>query len=112
MGPLVPAAAQEAAPVEPAAEASGSEARQWESEIDELMKLVSLLPPSVRTALEGHAQLFEMLEVVMDLGRPPIARFPSGDVRLSESPVSAEDLDYAVQQVGSFGGDNRAGEPT
>ena len=35
----------------------------------------------------------------MDLGRPPLARFASGDVRLSEQPILQEDLEYAVSQV-------------
>jgi hypothetical protein len=35
----------------------------------------------------------------MDLGRPPIARFPEGDVRLGEGVVTAEDLEVAVAQV-------------
>eukprot|EP00775_Hariotina_reticulata_P010826 gene10824-10983_t len=45
----------------------------------------------------------------MDLGRPPLARFPGCDERLSDLAVTQDDLDYAVQQVGEFGGDNRAG---
>jgi stage III sporulation protein SpoIIIAA len=43
--------------------------------------------------------LFELLEVVMDLGRPPLARFPGCDERLSDLAVTQEDLDFAVQQV-------------
>ena len=45
----------------------------------------------------------------MDLGRPPLARFPGGDARLSEAPVTADDLAQACAKVGDFGGDNRAG---
>lgn len=40
-----------------------------------------------------------LLQVVMDLGRPPLARFPSGDVKLSTDPITQEDLDFAVRQV-------------
>ncbi|GLC40671.1 hypothetical protein PLESTM_001099900 [Pleodorina starrii] len=89
--------------------ASDQMEQEWEQEIDELMKLVQLLPSSVRSALEDHPDMLELLEVVMDLGRPPLARFPSGDVKLSQQPITAEDLDFAVRQVGEFGGDNRAG---
>ena len=64
---------------------------------------------TVRDALEAHEQLHELLEVVMDLGRPPLARFPGGDARLSEAPVTADDLAQACAKVGDFGGDNRAG---
>ncbi|KAI8470498.1 MAG: hypothetical protein J3K34DRAFT_385264 [Monoraphidium minutum] len=77
--------------------------------MEETMKLVHLLPETVRCALEAHDRLYELLEVVMDLGRPPLARFPGGDVRLSDDPVSTEDLEQAVAKVGDFGGDNRAG---
>ncbi|KIZ04304.1 Uncharacterized protein MNEG_3650 [Monoraphidium neglectum] len=83
--------------------------QQWEAELEETLKLVHLLPESVRTALESHDRLYELLEVVMDLGRPPLARFPSGDLRLSDNLVTAEDLEQAVAKVGEFGGDNRAG---
>jgi len=73
------------------------------------MKLVALLPPSVRHRLETDPNLPSLIEVVMDLGRPPLARFPAGDVCLSDQPVTGEDLGYAVAACGEFGGDNRAG---
>lgn len=38
-------------------------------------------------------------QVVLDLGRPPLARFPSGDEKLSPSPVTKEDLEYAIAQA-------------
>ena len=45
----------------------------------------------------------------MDLGRTPLARFPFGDVEISQSPISQFDLEEAVSRVGTFGTDNRAG---
>ncbi|GAX83191.1 hypothetical protein CEUSTIGMA_g10617.t1 [Chlamydomonas eustigma] len=90
-------------------DATGPQQRDWEQEIEELEKLVALLPLSVRTAVEEHPEMTQLLEVVLDLGRPPLARFPSGDKKLSLSPVTKEDLEYAIAQVGDFGGDNRAG---
>lgn len=45
----------------------------------------------------------------MDLGRAPAARWPEREELLSEQPISAADLEYAVQQVGDFDKDNRAG---
>ena len=48
----------------------------------------------------GHAVL-QLVEVVLDLGRPALARFGGEDVRLSHEPVSREDLSAAVAQVGS-----------
>ncbi|EIE21813.1 hypothetical protein COCSUDRAFT_53863 [Coccomyxa subellipsoidea C-169] len=45
----------------------------------------------------------------MDLGRTPLARLPSGDVRLSDDVITQEDLAYAISKLGAFGDDNRAG---
>lgn len=44
-------------------------------------------------------RLLQLLEVVLDLGRSPIARFPDGDVRLADEPIALTDLQLAVEQV-------------
>ncbi|EFJ43037.1 hypothetical protein VOLCADRAFT_66371 [Volvox carteri f. nagariensis] len=75
----------------------------------ELQLLLRLLPPTVRAVLENHPDVETLVEVVMDLGRPPSARFPGGDVLLSDRAMTAEDLEQAVKQVGRFDGDNRSG---
>ncbi|WP_240475429.1 R3H domain-containing nucleic acid-binding protein [Vulgatibacter incomptus] len=75
---------------------------------DDLSLLVAILPESLRRALEAlPAQ--DLLELVMDLGRPPEARFPERTTRLSAEPVDQAQLDHVVSRVGVFGGDNRAG---
>eukprot|EP00955_Chlamydomonas_euryale_P086500 364218-Chlamydomonas_euryale.AAC.20 len=74
-------------------------ATSWEEEIEELDKLVSLLPPLVRSAVEDHPEMTQIVEVVMDLGRRPVARFPSGDVKLSAEAITDADLDFAISQV-------------
>ena len=51
----------------------------------------------------------DLLEIVLDLGREPEARFEGGEVILSRTPVSLEDIAYVADRVGDFGGDNRAG---
>ena len=76
---------------------------------DELQQLLSVLPPRVLAGLQGQDDLDDLLEIVLDLGRPPEARFSSGDVMLDEEPVGREDLQHVVSGVGDFGGDNRAG---
>ena len=75
----------------------------------ELERLLEVLPPQVKGRLLNAENLAELLEVVLDLGRVPEARFPAGDVILDDREVSREDLDYLVRQVGEFGDDNRAG---
>lgn len=82
-------------------------------EVEEVHRLVQLLPFGVRSVLESHPNLLLLVEVVMDLGRPPLARFEENgcvtDFRLSDSPLTAEDIIAVCLAVGDFGGDNRAG---
>ncbi len=77
--------------------------------VDDLDKLLAVLPPHIRTALEQQPELSELLEVVLDLGRKPEARFPKRFVYLSDQTVTREDLDFVVERVGEFNRDNRAG---
>ena len=76
---------------------------------DDLNKLLEILPTPIRSQIEGHPQQDKLIEVVMDLGRLPEARFPEGAVYLGKNPVSQEDLQYCIERVGHFSGDNRAG---
>jgi stage III sporulation protein SpoIIIAA len=76
---------------------------------EELERLLEVLPDRVARELRRRDDLEELLEVVLDLGREPEARFPSGDVALDNQEITREDLDYLVERVGDFGEDNRAG---
>lgn len=77
--------------------------------VDDLDKLLAVLPPHLKTALEQCPDLSDLLEVVLDLGRKPEARFPARFLYLSEELVTREDLDYVVHRIGEFNRDNRAG---
>ncbi|XP_042457916.1 protein SEEDLING PLASTID DEVELOPMENT 1-like [Zingiber officinale] len=76
---------------------------------DGLELFLELVSPRMRRDLERHEEIRELIEVVMDLGRKPIARFPSGDWIMSEHPVGVEDLRQAISKVGGFSDDNRSG---
>jgi stage III sporulation protein SpoIIIAA len=76
---------------------------------DDLETLVDVLPPSVAENLWKQPNNFELLEIVMDLGRRPEARYPDAEVMLAEREVAQEDLDYVVARIGEFTSDNRAG---
>jgi stage III sporulation protein SpoIIIAA len=76
---------------------------------DDLAQLLEILPPGIRSSLEHHPQLAHLIEVVMDLGRYPEARFPNLAEYLQETPISGEDIQYSLDRVGMFSGDNRAG---
>ncbi|MCS6813772.1 MAG: AAA family ATPase [Cyanobacteria bacterium] len=77
--------------------------------IDDLSKLLDVLPDAIRTRLEVHPRRDSLVEVVMDLGRQPEARFFDGSEYLLDTPITQEDLQYCVDRLGDFGGDNRAG---
>jgi stage III sporulation protein SpoIIIAA len=76
---------------------------------DDLGQLLAVLPESIRLALEQHPKLSTLVEVVMDLGRYPEARFPDGAEYLSDAVITKEDLQHCTDRVGIFSGDNRAG---
>uniref|UniRef100_B8HUU3 Single-stranded nucleic acid binding R3H domain protein n=1 Tax=Cyanothece sp. (strain PCC 7425 / ATCC 29141) TaxID=395961 RepID=B8HUU3_CYAP4 len=76
---------------------------------DDLDKLLDILPDKFRLPLSHHPRRDQLIEVVMDLGRQPEARFPGEAEYLSTDLISQADLDYCVQRVGRFSGDNRAG---
>jgi stage III sporulation protein SpoIIIAA len=76
---------------------------------DDLDAMIEVLPLPLQKALRELGQQDELLEVVMDLGRVPEARFIDREVGLSSSEVTDEDVEYAASRVGRFGDDNRAG---
>ena len=76
---------------------------------DDLDALIETLPPRLAERLAEREGRGDLLEVVMDLGRLPEARYPNGEIVLSRREVSEEDIDFVIARVGEFGGDNRAG---
>ena len=76
---------------------------------EELELVLNVLPYRVSSALRQREDLGELLEVVLDLGREPEARFVSGDASLSDQEVDADDLQGVIDRLGEFGDDNRAG---
>jgi stage III sporulation protein SpoIIIAA len=76
---------------------------------DNLEQLLDVLPPIVRQRLEEQEDVEDLLEIVLDLGREPEARFPLRVMQLSDIAVRNEDIAYVVERVGQFGKDNRAG---
>ncbi|KAK9810495.1 hypothetical protein WJX72_011751 [[Myrmecia] bisecta] len=78
---------------------------------DDLDALLQVLPPDIREPLVNHPNRAYLLEVVLDLGRRPEARFLGGrgGEDLRDAEITWEDLQAAENAVGEFGGDNRAG---
>ncbi len=78
-------------------------------ESDDLETLFSALPPRIGGPLRLRPNKVELLEIVLDLGRRPEARYLDSEAELSDQEVTADDIDYVVARVGEFNEDNRAG---
>jgi len=76
---------------------------------DDLAALLGVLPVHLRDTLEQGNQGDDLLEVVLDLGRKPEARFTNRELTLSETEVVLDDVAYVVERIGQFTDDNRAG---
>jgi len=76
---------------------------------DDLDALLDIFPLNIREPLYQQPDHSELLEVVLDLGRLPEARFPHRELVLAPREVSQSDIDYVVARIGEFTDDNRAG---
>ncbi|MEX2242457.1 MAG: R3H domain-containing nucleic acid-binding protein [Fimbriimonadaceae bacterium] len=78
-------------------------------ELNGLSKLLDVLPPVVREKLTQRPDLTDLIEVVLDYGRPAEARFVDSMERWPGTIIGEHDIDYVVKSLGEFGDDNRAG---
>ncbi len=76
---------------------------------DDLEALLKVIPTHICDKLREINRPDELLEVILDLGRVSTARFVDGEVVLSDTEVSREELDYVITRIGAFDADNRAG---
>jgi len=76
---------------------------------DDLDALLRSLPPYLDQRVRALDSLEGLLEIVMDLGRLPEARFADREEDLTDREVTPEDIGYVMSRIGQFGGDNRAG---
>ena len=76
---------------------------------DDLHALMAVLPPRIVEALKKANNSENLLEIVLDLGRLPMARFVDKELALSDTEVDRADIDHVVSRIGEFDADNRAG---
>ena len=77
---------------------------------DDLDKLLSVLPKRVQAAILAlERNQYELIEIILDLGRRPEARYPGEFVFLDDEVITRQEIDQVVARLGTFGNDNRAG---
>jgi stage III sporulation protein AA len=76
---------------------------------DDLNQLLNVLPKFISSAIEKHPKREQLIEIVLDIGRRPEARFADSTDYLSYRTVVWQDLDHILKRLGKFSGDNRAG---
>jgi stage III sporulation protein SpoIIIAA len=76
---------------------------------DDLDALLDVLPLDIRHAVEKANDSENLLEIILDLGRVPTARFVDHEINLRETEVTRAEIDYVDERTGEFDADNRAG---
>ena len=76
---------------------------------DDLEKLIENLPFFLQERLNRHSYKDQLLEIVLDVGRRPEARFLYGSEYLSQKAISWQDIDFIIKRISKFSNENRAG---
>lgn len=76
---------------------------------DDLNALLAVLPANIIGALEKANNSENLLEIVLDLGRKPMARFVDQELQLADRDVERAEIDHVVSRISEFDADNRAG---
>jgi len=76
---------------------------------DDLEALLDVLPLNIRHAVEKADDSDKLLEIVIDLGRVPAARFVDREIVLLEKEIARAEIDHIIERIGEFDADNRAG---
>ena len=73
----------------------------------DLERLLRCVPPRIAASVNGLGP--ELVEIALDIGRPPTARLIRGYTKLSEEPVTKEEIGYVIGAIGEFQRANRVG---
>jgi stage III sporulation protein SpoIIIAA len=76
---------------------------------DDLDVLLDVLPTYLRHAVEKVNNSDKLIEIVIDLGRLPSARYVENELTLSDKEITRADIDHITERIGTFDTDNRAG---
>ncbi len=76
---------------------------------DDLDALLGVLPEDIVAAVHKANNYDNLLEIILDLGRVPTARFVENEIVLSSKEIARAEIDYVDERIGEFDADNRAG---
>ena len=76
---------------------------------DDLDALLGILPGNIVEAVHKANDYDNLLEIILDLGRVPTARYVQGETVLINREIARAELDHVVERIGEFDADNRAG---
>ena len=76
---------------------------------EDLTKLLENLPFFIKQHVNNHIHKDKIIEIIIDLGRRPEGRFPTGPEYLSQKIISWQDIEYTTKRISKFSNDNRAG---
>ncbi|MCJ7534967.1 MAG: R3H domain-containing nucleic acid-binding protein [Anaerolineales bacterium] len=76
---------------------------------DDLQALMDVLPDRIHHSVLAEDDNDNLLEVILDLGRVPTARFIDRELVLNQTEVTHQDIDAVTGRIGDFDSDNRAG---
>lgn len=76
---------------------------------NELNKLINTLPCFLQTQILTHNLQNQLIEIIIDLGKQPEARFLIGPEYLSQKKISWQDIEYTIKRINKFSNENRAG---
>jgi stage III sporulation protein SpoIIIAA len=77
--------------------------------IDDIQYLLDVMPHAIASHVKSENQDGNLLEIILDLGRLPEARFLDHEIFLGDREVTQADIEHVTSRIGTFSGDNRAG---
>ncbi len=76
---------------------------------DDLPVLLAVLPSKYVSQVKQANNADNLLEIILDLGRLPMARFIDHELEISDKEVTRDEIDEVLTRIGEFDADNRAG---
>lgn len=76
---------------------------------NDLRRLINILPKRIQDMIKNHNHQTQLIEITMDLGKRPEARFTTHSEYLLPSNITWQDLDYSTKLLNNFADDNRTG---